>query len=103
MALANAQSSLADPQSAKSDLLRPRGNVTLAAATNRGSHLSRFLARNGDGGNRTHVRGRVKGGVSERSRRSDLALDSPRRRGCRGPAPKDVLGSAGADLTERAC
>jgi hypothetical protein len=41
----------------------------------------------GDGGNRTHVRGRVKGGVYERIRRSDLAPDSPRRRGCREPAP----------------
>jgi len=29
-----------------------------------------------------------KGGVYERSRRSDLTLDSPCRRGCRGPAPK---------------
>jgi hypothetical protein len=56
----------------------------------------------GDGGNRTHVRGRVKGGVYERIRRSDLTLDSPRRRGCREPAPKYVPGLAGANLTEQA-
>ena len=52
-----------------------------------------------DGGNRTRVRGRAKGGIYERSRRSDLVLGSARRRGCRGPAPEDVPGLAGANLT----
>src|ERR1700689_1519748 len=36
------------------------------------AHLQRKRGINGDGGNRTHVRGRVKDGVYERSRRSDL-------------------------------
>ena len=43
----------------------------------------------GGGGNRTHVRDRVKGSVYERSRHSDLAFDSPRRPGCRRPAPRE--------------
>jgi len=37
----------------------------------------RILCKGGDAGNRTRVRGRVEDGVYERSRRSDLALDSP--------------------------
>ncbi len=40
----------------------------------------------GDGGNRTHVRGRVKDSFYERSRPSDLIPSSPGRRGCSGPA-----------------
>jgi hypothetical protein len=42
----------------------------------------------GGGGNRTRVRDRVQGGIYEHSRRSDLALDSPRQRGRREPASK---------------
>src|SRR5919204_1369743 len=41
----------------------------------------------GDGGNRTRVRDRARGGFYERSRRSDLVPRSPRRRGSPGPAP----------------
>lgn len=52
----------------------------------------------GDGGNRTHVRGRVKGGVYERIRRSGLAPRSPRRRGCGEPASCDFPVSAEAGL-----
>jgi hypothetical protein len=45
-----------------------------------------FAGADGDGGNRTHVRGRVKGGFYERSRRSDLVSRLPRRRGSGRPA-----------------
>jgi hypothetical protein len=40
----------------------------------------------GDGGNRTRVRGRARGGFYERSRRSGLVPRLPRRRGSGGPA-----------------
>src|SRR4051812_25462226 len=45
---------------------------------------------NGDGGNRTHVRGRVKDSFYERSRPSDLVPRSPGRPGSSGPASVDV-------------
>ena len=49
-----------------------------------------FRAFSGDGGNRTHVRGRVKDGVYERSRRSCLAPRLPRRQGSGEPASLKV-------------
>ncbi len=61
------------------------------------AHLQRKRGSSGDGGNRTHVRNRVKSGIYERSRRSDLIPRSPRRRGCGGPAPLSVPGEARAD------
>ena len=49
--------------------------------------LQGFWGNSGDGGNRTHVRDRVKSGFYERIRRSDLTLRSPRRRGCGDQPP----------------
>ncbi len=67
------------------DPRRPRPHRRTAPRVRR---AVRILCKGGDGGNRTHVRDRAKGGVYERSRHSDLTLDSPCRPGCRGPAPK---------------
>jgi hypothetical protein len=63
----------------------------------------RILCEGGDGGNRTHVRGRVIGGVYERSRRSGSRSRLATPAGLSRASSVVVLGSAGAGLTERAC
>ncbi len=78
---------------------RSKRDTRRSSATNRPPvrRAVRILCRGGDGGNRTRVRGRVDGGVYERSRRSELRprLASPA--GLSSASSLSVPGSEGAN------
>ena len=85
----------APPSNARALIETPSGQASAEGVSN---SLRRWRRRESNPGPRMCGRG-----VYERSRRSNLALDSPRRPGCRGPAPLESPARREQIRSGRAC